>query len=1028
MQSYTFTYLICVCLTLLGSGSLEAQARIPGSGRAILSGQQQVYPVATSASGAVNVDLTPKGRDSFTVVVTGNFGKLSSPVATNISNGAHIHIAYPGRNGGIIMPLKPTLRADSLGGSFVGADNTFTLSTKLLESTDVGAMYVNIHTRNYPMGEIRGNVIRVGQEPYFTNLLGSNQVPSVVSNAFGAVVLAFDPITNKLVVSGSFGDLSDTLATSVGGGAHLHIGLPGRNGAVRFPLKATQDEDRRGGIFVGNNNVFTLTAEDVTALRAGNVYVNIHSGTYPAGEIRGQVLPPADALLRAHLSGANDWPVVTSGASGQVFGHVTGNILRIVGTFNDLESSIAVAIRGGAHLHTGIAGQNGPIIIDLKSTLSEDSLSGVFALADNQYTLTDAQKTALLERGIYLNIHSLEHPTGEIRGQMLPESQAVFTAFLNGNQQIPAVLTAARGMVKVEKMGNRMTATGSFLNLGSPLATQIAMGAHLHAGYPGQNGPVIFPLTSEFLTGSNETSGKFLPTANTFTVSDGAIDTLTNRFFYVNVHSDEYNGGEIRGSVLAEAESYFLAPLSGASQPEGVPTDASGMVAIEVTDTVLHLVGSFKELGSEFASEIQGGMHLHRAIAGSNGGILFPINTEITDDSLSGEVLVDSNLLRLTMAQYTDLRQRLLYLNIHTDEYRAGEIRGQILPLAGTYFHTTFSGANATNYVATTAKGGLKLELIDSTLTLSGSVTNLDGNFDASIAGGAHLHLAAAGQNGPIIIPIVSDTTNGLKNVTFQADSNRYQLTADQTASLYAGLLYANVHTTVVPSGEARGQIRGEINFAPDASSILSPMSGDSLNLAGAADQAFRVSYSPTTDVDGDTVIYVWQLSTTEAFDTILFAMNTGRDTFFETDFGTVDTLLATNGIAEGATTTLYHRVLASDGSNYRPSAPSTITLTRNLVVGTSNYLPEGFSGRVFPNPARAGAPMTYEVKTDEAFSGRLLVYTQLGQLQQEIAVEAAVGTQRFELRTNGLAGGQYFVTLRDRAGNLIQATQVVVR
>ena len=120
----------------------------------------------------------------------------------------------------------------------------------------------------------------------------------------------------------------------------------------------------------------------------------------------------------------------------------------------------------------------------------------------------------------------------------------------------------------------------------------------------------------------------------------------------------------------------------------------------------------------------------------------------------------------------------------------------------------------------------------------------------------------------------------------------------------------------------------------PIPRALLSPMSGDSLNLEGAADQSFRVTYRPTTDVGrryGH--LRVCSCRTTESFDSILLAVNTGRDTFFETNFGTVDTLLGTNGVAEGATSTLYHRVLASDGSNYRPSAPATITLTRNVIV-----------------------------------------------------------------------------------------------
>ncbi len=1024
MQFKTFTYLFSCLLLLLGTSPLLGQ--VPPSGTAMLSGQQETLPVATAASGSVSVDFLRIGENEIDVVVTGSFENLSSAVDNGGSTGAHIHIGYPGRNGGVVIPLVPTLSEDGRSGTFEADENTFRVTNAEFAGVDTGEIYVNIHTLNYPAGEIRGILVSDEREVYFTNLLGSNEVPSVISTAHGALLLEFDAAENSLVVTGSYDALSDTLATSIGGGAHLHFGMAGMNGPVNIPLTATQDDDRTRGIFESEDNTFTLNADQVAALQEGRYYANIHSGTYPSGEIRGQVLPRADAILRAHLSGSNEWPVVTSGASGQVLGHLVGNTLLITGTFSDLGSAVNTTIAGGAHLHPAWAGANGPVAFPLTVDLADDSLSGSFLLADNSYALTDDQRTQLLDRGIYLNIHSKEYGSGEIRGQMLPESQAVFTAFLNGNQQIPSITTTGRGMVKVEMMGSRMTATGSFQGLMSDLNTAIAGGSHLHAGYPGQNGPVIYPLMAT--QSATDTSGRYLPMANTFTLSGGRADTLMDRFFYVNVHSMEYGGGEIRGSVLAEAESYFLAPLSGASEPQGVPTMATGMVAAEVTDTMVTLVGSFKDLESDFAANVAGGMHLHRAIAGSNGGILQAINTEIAENNRSGVILADSNRLQLPATALTAMMDREVYANIHTAEYSGGAIRGQMLPLAGSYFHATFSGANATNYVATTAQGGLKMELINSTLKVSGSVTMLNGDFDASIAGGAHLHLAPAGQNGGIVVPLNASPADDLKSVTFPIDSNTFELADSVIVALRTGRLYANVHTTIVPSGEARGQVLGELNLPPVASMILSPVDGDSLNLEGASTEEFRVTYMPATDPDMDTVIYIWQLSADEAFENVLFAANTGRDTFFTTDFGTVGTLLDSADVATDSTITLYHRVLASDGSNYSPSEPASVTLIRGNIVGTRDFLPEGFSARAYPNPAATGGTVTYEVNTQEAFRGRLLVFTQLGQLRQEITVNAQVGTQNYPLDLTGLPAGQYFVTLRNADGRLIHASRLLVQ
>ena len=80
--------------------------------------------------------------------------------------------------------------------------------------------------------------------------------------------------------------------------------------------------------------------------------------------------------------------------------------------------------------------------------------------------------------------------------------------------------------------------------------------------------------------------------------------------------------------------------------------------------------------------------------------------------------------------------------------------------------------------------------------SVKGSVTT------KGIAGNAaHIHEAAVGKSGPVIIPLEK------KGDTYTVPANA-KLTDAQFASFKAGNLYVNVHTTAHPDGEIRGQLK----------------------------------------------------------------------------------------------------------------------------------------------------------------------------------------------------------------------------
>ena len=65
----------------------------------------------------------------------------------------------------------------------------------------------------------------------------------------------------------------------------------------------------------------------------------------------------------------------------------------------------------------------------------------------------------------------------------------------------------------------------------------------------------------------------------------------------------------------------------------------------------------------------------------------------------------------------------------------------------------------------------------------------------------AHIHQAAAGKNGPVIVPFTKDGDK------FSAPAGA-KLTPDQLKAYKAGELYVNVHSAANPGGEVRAQLK----------------------------------------------------------------------------------------------------------------------------------------------------------------------------------------------------------------------------
>jgi hypothetical protein len=114
------------------------------------------------------------------------------------------------------------------------------------------------------------------------------------------------------------------------------------------------------------------------------------------------------ADVKLNLTGAEETPPVTTSASGK--GTIT------VAADKSVSGTVKTAgIEGTvAHIHVGAPGQSGPPIITL--TKGADGQWSVPAGSK----LTEDQYASFKSGNLYVNVHSAEHPAGEIRGQMKP--------------------------------------------------------------------------------------------------------------------------------------------------------------------------------------------------------------------------------------------------------------------------------------------------------------------------------------------------------------------------------------------------------------------------------------------------------------------------------------------------------------------------------------------------------------------------------------------------------------------------------
>ncbi|VEP16072.1 CHRD domain-containing protein (modular protein) [Hyella patelloides LEGE 07179] len=377
---------------------------------------------------------------------------------------------------------------------------------------------------------------------------------------------------------------------------------------------------------------------------------------------------------------------------------------------------------------------------------------------------------------------------------------------------------------------------------------------------------------------------------------------------YWNVHTEEFPAGAIRGQLVVEEEVieepvFITSTLDGEQEVEAGDEDATGTSTLTLNDTGNSLEYSLTVTGLDFGANglIEGGaqtedtsddvtrLHIHNAPRGENGDIVFSLFDTVTPDDLGNVLEIPGNqdedltvtanddgsvtltgVWEGTDPSSTDLGEFVseirdteagedldLYWNVHTEEFPAGAIRGQLVveeevieePVNIT---STLDGEQEVEAGDEDATGTSTLTLNDTgdSLEYSLTVSGLDFGANGLIEGGAqtedtsddvtrlHIHNAPRGENGDIVFSLFDTVTPELGDVLDIQGNQDEDLTVtanDDGSVTLTGVweetdpsstdlsefvseirdaeagedldLYWNVHTEEFPAGAIRGQL-----------------------------------------------------------------------------------------------------------------------------------------------------------------------------------------------------------------------------
>jgi hypothetical protein len=561
----------------------------------------------------------------------------------------------------------------------------------------------------------------------------------------------------------------------------------------------------------------------------------------------------------------------------------------------------------------------------------------------------------------------------------------------------PAINSKAKGLVTftLGEDSKTLTVFGVFDSLSSAINN-----CHLHAGTAGVSGGVVLNLLP--LVKGNVISG-------TVTVTKAILAAINSNAIYINVHTANFTGGEMRGQVYYESDLHFASVMRGGANAVPVNTSTgSGLGSF-----VLNYAGTkleYKVLVTGLTGAITLA-HLHYGAAGVSGGIAYPL--AYTGNTLAGTLTVSAAFL-------DSLYSGNVYVNIHTAANGGGEIRGQVLYTSQVAFDAFATGDN---YVPAKVSSGKAIAVGWMTPELDS--LNYYVLYDSITPNNAHFHAGAQGVNGGVIVPITA-----VAGTKFY--SGRAPIQPDTLAKILRGESYLNIHTPTNAGGEIRGQ-----TFTSVREGLVANLCGKqevpAVNGTAIGAGLLTIDRNKT---DAHVEVVSNGLTTNATLGHIhIGAKGVGNGGIYvDLRITGGSTGNAVSGFFTIARTTLADTLVS--GLSYfnlhttaNPNGEIRGQIAKDLqseclTTGTFEVNGEQMTVKVYPNPLHDA--MTVDFNSNAAFDAQVVVSDLLGRSMLSKKADILRGANQINVSVNNLPSGVYFVQLK--SNNRILFTEKVIK